>query len=59
MAGKDIASVLTSNDWNPLDLKEIFFTNLLLLGFDPGAEEAKYRIPFNRFVSFKMCCMFE
>lgn len=35
---------------NPLDTREIFFTNLLLLGFEPGAMEAKFRIPFNRYV---------
>ncbi|XP_032228534.2 mucin-12 [Nematostella vectensis] len=33
---------------NPLDTREIFFTNLLLLGFDPDAMEAKESIPFNR-----------
>jgi len=27
---------------------EIFFTNLLLLGFEPAAMEKKYRIPFNK-----------
>ena len=33
---------------NSLDLKEIFYSNLLLLGFDPEGQEAKSRIPFNR-----------
>ncbi|KAK7492562.1 hypothetical protein BaRGS_00016228 [Batillaria attramentaria] len=31
-----------------LDLRQIFFTNLQLLGFDAAAMEMKYRIPFNR-----------
>ncbi|KAJ8298281.1 hypothetical protein KUTeg_024812 [Tegillarca granosa] len=31
-----------------IDLKTIFFTNLQLLGFDAGAEEARNKIPFNR-----------
>ena len=34
---------------NPLDTREICFTNLLLLGFEPGAMETKFRIPFNRY----------
>lgn len=45
MDAKDIASGLMSN---PFDLKEIFYSNLLLLGFDSEAEEASFRIPFNR-----------
>ena len=36
------------NMGNPMDLKEIFYSNLLLLGFDAEAQEAKFRIPFNR-----------
>ena len=30
------------------DLKQIFFTNLQLLGFDAAAMEIKYKIPFNK-----------
>ncbi|XP_057303017.1 uncharacterized protein LOC130638846 [Hydractinia symbiolongicarpus] len=33
---------------DPLDLREVTFTNLLLLGFNPEANEAQYRIPFTR-----------
>lgn len=33
-----------------VDLKTIFFTNLQLLGFDAGAEEARNKIPFNRYL---------
>ena len=32
-----------------LDPKDIFFTNLILLGFDPLHYEEKYKIPFKRF----------
>lgn len=45
MDGKEIVSGLMSN---PLDLREIFYSNLLLLGFDSQAEETNYRIPLNR-----------
>ena len=31
-----------------LDMKEIWFTNMLLLGFDPLAQEEKHKLPFNR-----------
>ena len=31
-----------------MEKKQIFYTNLLLLGFDTEAQEAKFRIPFNR-----------
>lgn len=31
-----------------LDMKQIFFTNLQLLGFDAAAMEMKYKIPFNK-----------
>eukprot|EP00794_Sanderia_malayensis_P009791 gene9791-10790_t len=31
-----------------LDMREITFTNLLLLGFEPKVYEAKYNFPFNR-----------
>ena len=41
----DVASGVMEN---PMDLKEIFYSNLLLLGFDAEGQEAKYRIPFNR-----------
>lgn len=34
---------------DPLDLREVTFTNLLLLGFNPEANEAQYRIPFTRY----------
>ena len=33
------------------DLKQIFFTNLQLLGFDAAAMEIKYKIPFNKWDS--------
>lgn len=33
-----------------LDPKDIFFTNLLLLGFDPLQYEDKYKIQFTRLV---------
>ncbi|XP_028407045.1 HAUS augmin-like complex subunit 6 [Dendronephthya gigantea] len=39
--------MMTKIKTNPFDLKEVFYTNLLLLGFDGEAQEAKYRIPFN------------
>ena len=31
-----------------LGTRQIVFTNLLLLGFEPGAMEAKYNIPFTK-----------
>ena len=31
-----------------LDMKQIFFTNLQLLGFDAAAMEIKYKIPFKK-----------
>lgn len=31
-----------------LDMKEIWFTNMLLLGFNPLAQEEKHKLPFNR-----------
>ena len=33
---------------DPVEIREIFYTNLLLLGFDSEAYEAQYRIPFNK-----------
>ncbi|XP_019625398.1 PREDICTED: uncharacterized protein LOC109470768 [Branchiostoma belcheri] len=33
---------------DPIDMREMFFTNLLLLGFDPNSMEAKHKIPFSR-----------
>ena len=33
---------------NRLDLREITFTNLLLLDFNPAEMESKYRVVFNR-----------
>ncbi|CAH1796354.1 unnamed protein product [Owenia fusiformis] len=33
---------------DPTDVRQVFFTNLLLLGFDPDAAEAKYKLLFNR-----------
>jgi len=33
---------------DPLDVREVVFSNLLLLGFDVEANEAQSRIPFNR-----------
>ena len=33
---------------NHLDLREITFTNLLLLDFNPAEMESKYRVVFNR-----------
>ncbi|XP_023933108.1 HAUS augmin-like complex subunit 6 [Lingula anatina] len=33
---------------DPTDMRQVFFTNLLLLGFDTGAMESQYKIPFNR-----------
>eukprot|EP00111_Clytia_hemisphaerica_P005220 TCONS_00015051-protein len=33
---------------DPLDIREITFSNLLLLGFDVEEKEAQYRIPFTR-----------
>ena len=34
-----------------LNSKDVFFTNLVLLGFDPLNYEEKYKIPFTRSVS--------
>ena len=31
-----------------IDVREITFTNLLLLGFDVESNETQYRIPFTR-----------
>ena len=33
---------------DPLDMREIIFTNFLLVGFDPRMLEFKHGIPFNR-----------
>ena len=33
---------------DPLDLRELTFSNLLLLGFDVDVNEEQYRIPFTR-----------
>jgi len=35
-----------------LDVNQLFFANLSLLGFDAVAMERKHRIPFNRLVYF-------
>ena len=35
-----------------LDICEITFTNLLLLGFDVEAKEAEYKIPFKTYVPY-------
>ena len=50
MEDKDIASSLMPN---PLDLREVFYSNLMLLGFDSEAAEANYRIPLNRYLYVK------
>ena len=34
---------------DPLDLRELTFSNLLLLGFDVDVNEEQYRIPFTRY----------
>jgi hypothetical protein len=44
----EVEGIASGSTGNPMDLKEIFYTNLLLLEFDAEAQEAKYRIPFNR-----------
>lgn len=33
---------------NAVDLREVTFTNVLLLGFDVEHHESQYRIPFTR-----------
>lgn len=40
---------------NHVDLREISFTNLLLLDFNPEEMESKYRVVFNRSVGI---CIF-
>jgi len=49
-----MASLLTEMP-NVLDGREVWFTHLLLLGFDPAANEEKFRIHFTRFVHWIMC----
>lgn len=34
---------------DPLDMKQIFFTNLQVLGFDAAAEGQDNKIPFNKY----------
>ena len=43
-----MASLLTEMP-TVLDQREIWFTNLLLLGFDPLASEEKFSTPFSRY----------
>ncbi|CAB3997835.1 HAUS augmin-like complex subunit 6, partial [Paramuricea clavata] len=43
----EVEGIAAGSTGNPMNLKEIFYTNLLLLEFDTEAQEAKYRIPFN------------
>lgn len=49
-----MASLLTEMP-NVLDGREVWFTHLLLLGFDPAANEEKFRIHFTRFGHWIMC----
>lgn len=52
----DVVHIITMNESskpvgimpNHLDLREITFTNLLLLDFNPADMESKYRVVFNR-----------
>ena len=44
-----MASLLTEMP-NVLDVREVMFTNLLLLGFDPAASEEKFKIHFSRYL---------
>lgn len=43
-----MASLLTEMP-NALDQREVWFTHLLLLGFDPLASEEKHKITFTRY----------
>ena len=44
-----MASLLTEMP-NVLDVREVWFTHLLLLGFDPAASEEKSKIHFSRYL---------
>lgn len=37
-------------DGSGLDIKQLFFNNMQLLGFDAATMEATHHIPFNKFV---------
>lgn len=39
---------VTEEESTVLNLREIWYTNMLLLGFNPLAAEKKHKIPFNR-----------
>ncbi len=43
-----MASLLTEMP-SVLDQREVWFTHLLLLGFDPVASEEKYKVTFTRY----------
>lgn len=43
-----IGGVGLQDDCSFLEVKDLFFTNLVLLGFDPLHQEEKYKITFNR-----------
>lgn len=45
-----MASLLTEIP-DVLDMRELWLSNMLLLGFDPIACEEKYKLPFTRCVS--------
>ena len=42
-----------------LEPRDVFFTNLILLGFDCVQFEDTYKIPFNKFVCQKHCFLLE
>ena len=44
--GLFVAGMSTMDD--VLDIREIWFTNMLLLGFDPLQEETKHKISFHK-----------
>lgn len=37
-----------------LDLRQIWFTNLLLLGFDPVGQEDKTKVRFSRYAHWRV-----
>jgi len=41
------SNIYEINMSDPLDQKQMIFTNLQLLGFDAGAMEAQNKVPFN------------
>ena len=46
--GISAVSDMASFSLNPLDNREIWFTNMLLLEFDPASSEEKFKVPFSR-----------